>query len=58
MLGQLLGDSNSLEWVSGEEIEHALSLLRPFPAELMDGYDVSKLVNSPLNDTPDCIAPA
>ncbi|MGH7887038.1 MAG: hypothetical protein ACREPG_04175 [Candidatus Binatia bacterium] len=42
----------------GYEIAHALSLLKPFPAELMDGYDVSKLVNNPQNDAPDCIAAA
>ena len=34
-------------------IEHALSLLKPFPADLMDGYEVSKLVNSPSNDRPE-----
>jgi putative SOS response-associated peptidase YedK len=53
----MLSDQDALEWVSGGEIGYALSLLRPFPAGLMDGYDVSKLVNSPLNDTPDCITP-
>jgi putative SOS response-associated peptidase YedK len=52
----MLSDPDALEWVRGEEIDHALSLLKPFPAELMDGYEVSKLVNSPLNDTPECIA--
>ena len=54
----MLSDSNALEWLNGSEIDHALSLLRPFPAELMDGYDVSKTVNNPVNDTVDCIAPA
>jgi len=53
----MLSDSNALEWLSGSKIARALSLLRPFPAELMDGYDVSKMVNSPLNDSPECIAP-
>lgn len=32
-------------------------LLKPFPAELMDGYSVSRTVNSAVNDSPDCIAP-
>ena len=56
----MLGDRDALEWVSGagDEIAHALSLLKPFPAELIDGYDVSKLVNNPQNDVLDCIAPA
>jgi putative SOS response-associated peptidase YedK len=33
-------------------------LLRPYPAKDMKGYPVSLLVNSPRNDTPECIAPA
>ncbi len=31
-------------------------LLVPFPAEEMDAYEVSPLVNSPRNDVPECIA--
>ena len=52
----MLSDNNALNWLIGNELAHALSLLRPFPVELMDGYEVSKMVNSPLNDSPDCIA--
>jgi len=33
------------------------SLLTPFPPEEMEAYAVSTLVNSPRNDTPDCIVP-
>lgn len=33
-------------------------LLRPYPAELMTAYPVSKLVNNPKNDAPACIEPA
>jgi putative SOS response-associated peptidase YedK len=32
-------------------------LLRPFPDELMEAYPVSRLVNSPANDHPECIEP-
>jgi putative SOS response-associated peptidase YedK len=32
-------------------------LLRPYPSEEMDVHEVSKLVNSPRNDSPDCIRP-
>ncbi len=32
-------------------------LLKPYPAEMMDGYCVSRAVNSPVNDSPECIAP-
>ncbi len=33
-------------------------LLRPYPAEEMIAYPVSRLVNSPANDSPACIVPA
>jgi putative SOS response-associated peptidase YedK len=33
-------------------------LLQPFPSELMDTYEVSRLVNDPRNDSGACIAPA
>jgi putative SOS response-associated peptidase YedK len=33
-------------------------LLQPPPSELMDAYEVSRLVNDPRNDSPACIAPA
>jgi len=32
-------------------------LLQPFPSELMDAYEVSRLVNDPRNDSPACITP-
>jgi putative SOS response-associated peptidase YedK len=33
------------------------ALLLPFPAEAMECYPVSGLVNSPKTDTPECILP-
>jgi putative SOS response-associated peptidase YedK len=33
-------------------------LLHPFPSELMEAYEVSRLVNDPKNDSPACIEPA
>jgi putative SOS response-associated peptidase YedK len=33
-------------------------LIKPFPAELMDAYPVSTLVNAPANDTPELVVPA
>ena len=38
--------------------ESVKSLLRPYPAEDMNCYRVSKLVNNARNDSPDCIKPA
>jgi putative SOS response-associated peptidase YedK len=37
------------------EPEHLLPLLRPYPAEAMEAYPVSRLVNAPKNDSPLCI---
>ena len=34
-----------------------LPLLTPYPAEETEVYPVSRLVNSPNNDTPECIVP-
>ncbi len=32
-------------------------LIKPFPAEMMNAYPVSTLVNAPANDTPELVAP-
>lgn len=43
----------------GEQNPSQLSgLLRPYPADEMQAYPVSRLVNSPSNDSPQCIIPA
>ena len=33
-------------------------LMQPFPSELMEAYEVSRLINDPKNDSPPCIDPA
>jgi putative SOS response-associated peptidase YedK len=33
-------------------------LIKPYPAELMQAFAVSTLVNSPATDRPECIVPA
>lgn len=40
-----------------EDIQHLKSLLVPFPAEGMEKYPVSSLVNSAKNDSAECMAP-
>jgi len=40
-----------------EDPQVLLPLLVPYPAEVMEAYAVSPLVNSPRNDTPVCIEP-
>jgi putative SOS response-associated peptidase YedK len=37
--------------------EKLKSLYQPYPADLLDFYRVSSLVNNPRNDSPDCILP-
>jgi putative SOS response-associated peptidase YedK len=41
-----------------EETEALTSLLRPYPSRAMEAYPVSRRVNSPSNNTPNCIEPA
>ncbi len=40
------------------EPEELLPLLAPYPADDMEAYPVSRMVNSPSNDDPGCIEPA
>jgi len=46
-------------WLSPEQKESGLlaPILQPYPANEMNAYPVSRLVNSPNNDQPDCILP-
>ena len=53
----MLSDNDALAWINTNQLSHALSLLKPFPAALMDGYDVSELVNNPQNESARCIVP-
>jgi putative SOS response-associated peptidase YedK len=43
--------SNKTKWLSSESSDEINSLLKPFSSDLMKSYPVSKLVNSPKNDT-------
>lgn len=47
-------------WLTSGPVEAAklAHLLKPYPADEMEAYDVSQLVNSPRNDTLECIAAA
>jgi putative SOS response-associated peptidase YedK len=45
-------------WLQDSPPEHSLQqLLMPYPADAMEAYQVSSIVNSPKNDTPACILP-
>jgi len=47
------------EWLQEGENDPSLlnSFLHPYPAEEMEAYPVSRYVNSPQNDSPECIIP-
>jgi putative SOS response-associated peptidase YedK len=46
-----------LEESFGDEPMILLAVLQPWPSELMEAHEVSTLVNSPENDTAECIQP-
>jgi putative SOS response-associated peptidase YedK len=42
---------------TNQNIAELVALLQPYPAEKMKAYTVSPLVNSPRNNSPECIRP-
>jgi len=46
-----------LEESFGDQPMILAAVLRPLPSELMEAHEVSTLVNSPENDTAECIQP-
>ena len=55
----ILPPSDYGEWLdaSPRAPDSLAHLIRPFPADLMEAYPVSALVNSPANDRAECLAP-
>jgi putative SOS response-associated peptidase YedK len=54
----MLSNDDALKWLAvDDEIAHALILLKPYPPEKMEGYDVSPIVNNPRDDSPECVQP-
>jgi len=41
-----------------KDFDKILPLLKPYPSIEMEAYEITKLVNNPQNDSPDCINPA
>lgn len=56
----ILREEDEGTWLdrSIEDTDFLQNLLEPYPAEEMEAYEVSKVVNSPNNDIPACIEPA
>jgi putative SOS response-associated peptidase YedK len=44
-------------WIDPEfrNLNKLTELIKPLPSEEMESYEVSPLVNSPKNDSPDCV---
>ncbi len=52
----ILNKEGEEKWLD-PDFKEVHKFLVPYPAEMMEFYDVSKLVNSPRNDLPQCISP-
>ena len=52
----MFSDNDAPALMNSDEIRDAPSLLKPFPGELLDGYDVSDLVNSPKTTRLDALS--
>ena len=48
----ILDPKDEKVWLGESQEQQLLELLKPYPPELMTAYPVSKLVNSPANDSP------
>ena len=53
----ILPPEDEARWLQAEDLETALSLLKPFEAKKMDAYEISAQVNSPRNDTASILEP-
>lgn len=50
-------DENIWLDISFQTEKYLLNLLKPYPSEEMSSHQVSKIVNSPQNDNPNCVKP-
>ena len=55
----ILPPENYLDWIDPAERspDELGGLLKPYPAEEMEAYPVSRFVNNPRNNSPQCILP-
>ncbi|HWR84187.1 MAG TPA: SOS response-associated peptidase [Candidatus Deferrimicrobium sp.] len=54
----ILSQNHESVWLDSgiSDPEQLTPLLRPFPSEEMEAYEVDTIVNSPKNDRPECVA--
>lgn len=53
----ILEQSDEKQWLAATSESELISLLKPYPAAKMKAYKISKLVNSPKNDTAEILNP-
>ncbi len=55
----ILKEEDESAWLDPEltDFDKLLPLLKPYPSDRMEAYEVSTIVNSPKNDVPECIKP-
>lgn len=53
----ILSEETEQQWLSDIPVHEARSLLNPCPPDWLEAYEISKLVNSPANDSPEVIEP-
>lgn len=55
----ILHEKDEAVWLDPElhDADKLKELLKPYPSEEMEMYEVSTFVNSPKNESPDCIKP-
>jgi putative SOS response-associated peptidase YedK len=55
----ILRQTDENMWLDPElmDFDKLTPLLRPYPTDLMEAYEVSTIVNSPKTDVPECIKP-
>ncbi len=56
----ILAENDEAKWLDPEltEPKEVLPLLKQYPSDQMECYQVSTIVNSPRNDVPECLIPS
>ncbi len=54
----ILSKNDEKKWLNEMDTDFLQSLLKPFPANEMTAYSISRLVNYPKNDSPEILKPA
>jgi len=55
----ILSEDAELKWLAckPETVPQCLDLLKPYPAEQMEAYEVSTIVNTAKIDSSECVRP-